>query len=35
MLASLLARPDTWGAHYNVGNYYLDQGMIKQPLVAF
>jgi len=35
MLASLLARPDTWSAHYNVGNFYLDQGMIKQALAAF
>lgn len=35
MLASLLARPDAWSAHYNVGNFYLNQGMINQALAAF
>lgn len=35
MLRSLLARPDLWNAHYNVGNFYLDQGMLKRALVAY
>lgn len=35
MLSSLLARPDTWSAHYNVGNFYLDRGQIRQALYAY
>lgn len=30
MLWSLSARPDTWSAHYNLGNFYLDRGMTKK-----
>lgn len=35
LLASLMARPDTWHAHYNVGNYYLERGMPRQAVHSF
>ena len=35
MLASLVARPDTWPAYYNVGNYYLQRGMPKKAIHAY
>jgi tetratricopeptide (TPR) repeat protein len=34
-LASLTARPDQWTSHYNLGNYYLNRGEVKQALAAF
>lgn len=34
-LASLTARPDQWTSHYNLGNYYLNQGKVKQALVSY
>ena len=35
MLLSLLARPDTWHAHYNVGNYYLERGMPREAIHSY
>jgi Flp pilus assembly protein TadD len=35
MLNAFLARPDTWSAHYNVGNFYLDHGRIRQALYSY
>jgi len=35
MLRSLLARPDTWHAHYNVGNYYLERGMLPEAVHSY
>ncbi|HEY5974446.1 MAG TPA: tetratricopeptide repeat protein [Geobacteraceae bacterium] len=34
-LASLMARPDSWDAHYNLGNYYLAQNMPKEALAEY
>ncbi len=34
-LASLTARPDQWTSHYNLGNYYLNRGEIKEALAAY
>jgi tetratricopeptide (TPR) repeat protein len=34
-LASLVARPDSWDAHYNLGNYYLGQNRPKEALVEY
>jgi tetratricopeptide (TPR) repeat protein len=34
-LASLTARPDQWSSHYNLGNYYLNRGDIKQALASY
>ncbi|MCL4502694.1 MAG: tetratricopeptide repeat protein [Deltaproteobacteria bacterium] len=34
-LSSLTARPDQWSSHYNLGNYYLHRGEIKQALAAY
>jgi hypothetical protein len=31
-LVSLMARPDSWDAHYNLGNYYLGQNRPKEAL---
>jgi len=31
-LASLMARPDNWDSHYNMGNYYLGQNRPKEAL---
>ena len=31
-LASLMARPDSWDGHYNLGNYYLGQNRPKEAL---
>jgi len=35
MLRALLARPDTWHAHYNVGNYYLERGMLREAVHSY
>ncbi|MCB2227987.1 MAG: tetratricopeptide repeat protein [Desulfarculaceae bacterium] len=35
MLRSLMARPDTWHAHYNVGNYYLERGMPREAVHSY
>ncbi|MCB2186503.1 MAG: ammonia-forming cytochrome c nitrite reductase subunit c552 [Deltaproteobacteria bacterium] len=35
LLASLLARPDTWHANYNAGNFYLEQGQMDQAAAYF
>ncbi len=35
MLRSLLARADTWHAHYNVGNYYLERGMPREAVHSY
>lgn len=34
-LASLLSRPDQWGSHYNLGNYYLNLGEYKQAVASY
>ena len=34
-LASLMARPDSWDAHYNLGNYYLGQNRPKEALEEY
>ena len=34
-LASLTARPDQWTSHYNLGNYYLSRGEVKQALASY
>lgn len=34
-LTSLLARPDQWTSHYNLGNYYLNRGKLALALAAF
>ena len=34
-LAALMARPDNWDAHYNLGNYYLGQKRPKEALVEY
>jgi tetratricopeptide (TPR) repeat protein len=34
-LASLTARPDQWSSHYNLGNYYLNRGEVKEALAAY
>ena len=34
-LAALMARPDSWDAHYNLGNYYLGQKRPKEALVEY
>ena len=34
-LASLTARPDQWSSHYNLGNYYLNRGEVRQALASY
>jgi tetratricopeptide (TPR) repeat protein len=34
-LASLTTRPDQWTSHYNLGNYYLNRGEVKEALAAY
>jgi len=34
-LAALMARPDSWDAHYNLGNYYLGQNKPKEALAEY
>jgi tetratricopeptide (TPR) repeat protein len=34
-LASLTTRPDQWTSHYNLGNYYLNRGEVKQALASY
>ena len=34
-LASILSRPDQWDSHYNLGNYYLDRGDLKQAVASY
>jgi tetratricopeptide (TPR) repeat protein len=34
-LDSLMARPDSWDAHYNLGNYYLGQNRPKEALAEY
>jgi tetratricopeptide (TPR) repeat protein len=34
-LGSLMARPDNWDAHYNLGNYYLGQNRPREALVEY
>jgi tetratricopeptide (TPR) repeat protein len=34
-LSSLTARPDQWSSQYNLGNYYLSQGDVKQALASY
>jgi tetratricopeptide (TPR) repeat protein len=30
-----MARPDQWASHYNLGNYYLNRGEVRQALAAY
>ncbi len=34
-LTSLLARPDQWSSHYNLGNYYLSRSRLDLALTSF
>lgn len=34
-LDSILSRPDQWDSHYNLGNYHLDSGNLKQAVDAY
>jgi tetratricopeptide (TPR) repeat protein len=34
-LASIMARPDQWTSHYNMGNYYLNRGELKQAVASY
>jgi tetratricopeptide (TPR) repeat protein len=34
-LAMLMARPDSWDGHYNLGNYYLGQNRPKEALEEY
>lgn len=34
-LASLLSRPDQWESHYNLGNYYLNSGDLKEAVASY
>lgn len=34
-LDSMMARPDLWSAHYNLGNYYLLRGNYKKAISAY
>ncbi len=34
-LASIMSRPDQWESHYNLGNYYLDQGDFQQAVASY
>ena len=34
-LAALMARPDSWDGHYNLGNYYLGQNRPKEALAEY
>ena len=34
-LAALMARPDSWDSHYNLGNYYLGQNRPKEALAEY
>jgi tetratricopeptide (TPR) repeat protein len=34
-LASLMARPDQWTSHYNMGNYYLNRAELKQAVASY
>jgi tetratricopeptide (TPR) repeat protein len=35
LLASLMARPDDWTSHYNLGNFYFDRQELSKALEAF
>jgi tetratricopeptide (TPR) repeat protein len=35
LLDSLMARPDTWHAYYNLGNYYLERGVTHKAVPAY
>ena len=34
-LDSILSRPDQWDSHYNLGNYYLDNGDFRQAVASY
>ncbi|WP_197084225.1 tetratricopeptide repeat protein [Desulfovibrio sp. TomC] len=34
-LAFLMARPDQWTSHYNMGNYHLNHGELKDALASY
>ena len=34
-VAHLRARPDQWGSHYNLGNWYLAKGRVPEAVAAF
>ncbi|MCU0587528.1 MAG: tetratricopeptide repeat protein [Syntrophobacteraceae bacterium] len=34
-VTSLLARPDQWSSHYNLGNYYLNRGKLKEAISCY
>jgi tetratricopeptide (TPR) repeat protein len=34
-MESMMARPDQWSSHYNLGNYFLERGELKLAVAAF
>jgi tetratricopeptide (TPR) repeat protein len=34
-LASIMARPDQWTSHYNMGNYHLNRGEAKKAVASY
>jgi tetratricopeptide (TPR) repeat protein len=34
-LASIVARPDQWESHYNMGNYHLDRNELSQAVASY
>ncbi len=34
-LAFIMARPDQWTSHYNMGNYQLDRGKFKEAVASY
>ena len=32
---SIMVRPDQWTSHYNMGNYYLNRGELKQAVASY
>lgn len=35
VLSSLSAWPDQWSSHYNLGNYYLNRGALKEAVASY
>ena len=34
-LAFITARPDQWTSHYNMGNYHLNRGELKEAVASY
>ncbi len=35
LLASILSRPDQWTSHYNLGNYHMDRGELREAVASY